>query len=381
MSNETVYTIPLFDLNYGREEEEAALETIRSRWISMGPKVAELESEFAAALDVLHALAVTNCTAALHMAMLVLGIGPGDEVIVPSLTFVATVNAVRYVGATPVFADIVDSTDLNLDPASVEARVTPRTKAILVMHYGGFPCAMDELSAIGRRHQLSIVEDACHGPLSEYRGRKLGTLGDVGCFSFFSNKNISTGEGGMFVTRHAEYHRRARLLRSHGMTTLSHERSRGHATTYDVVELGYNYRMDDIRATLALVQLKKLRLDLERRALVRARYQAHLAGVDDLAVPFAGHRGFVSNYIFPVVLREGGAGRREAVRQRLQKAGVQTSTHYPAVHRFSIYSGYRPTPLPHTEHAADHVITLPMYAGLPLESVDFIAEQLRESLR
>jgi dTDP-4-amino-4,6-dideoxygalactose transaminase len=379
MSADTLYKIPLFALNYGREEEDAVLETIRSRWISMGPKVAELETAFAVALGAPHALAVTNCTAALHMAMLVLGIGPGDEVIVPSFTFVATVNAIRYVGATPVFTDIAGPADLNLAPAGLEARITKHTKAIIVMHYGGFPCAMDEIGAIARRHQLAIVEDACHGPLSEYHGRKLGTLGDVGCFSFFSNKNISTGEGGMFVTKHADYHRRAQLLRSHGMTTLSHERSRGHATSYDVVELGYNYRMDDIRAALALVQLKKLPPDLQQRALVRERYEQRLVGVDGLVVPFAGHQGFVSNYIFPVVLREGGVGRRDGIRQHLQQAGIQTSVHYPAVHRFSIHSD-NPGPLPNTEHAADNLITLPMYAGLALESVDYIAEQLKEAL-
>lgn len=369
----------MFALNYGPEEEFAVLETIRSRWISMGPKVAELETAFATALEAQHALAVTNCTAALHMAMLVTGLGPGDEVIVPSLTFVATVNAVRYVGATPVFADITSSADLNLDPASVAARITKKTRAIVVMHYGGFPCAMDEIGAIARQNQLSIVEDACHGPLSEYNGKKLGTIGDVGCFSFFSNKNISTGEGGMFITTRADYHRRAQLLRSHGMTTLSHERSRGHATSYDVVELGYNYRMDDIRAALAIVQLKKLRPDLQQRALVRQRYEQHLAGVDALVVPFVGHHGFVSNYIFPVVLREGGADRRDAIRQRLQQSGIQTSVHYPAVHRFSIHSD-NPGPLPNTEHVADHLITLPMYAGLSLDSVDFVAEQLKASL-
>jgi len=379
MSTDTPYKIPLFALNYGAEEEDAVIEVIRSRWISMGPKVAELEAEFASALAVPHALAVTNCTAALHMAMLLLGVGPGDEVIVPSLTFVATVNAVRYVGATPVFADISGLEDLTLSPAAVAARVSKRTKAITVMHYGGFPCAMDEMADIARRHGIALVEDACHGPLSEYKGRKLGSIGDVGCFSFFSNKNISTGEGGMLVTRHAEYHQRGELLRSHGMTTLSHERSRGHATSYDVVELGYNYRMDDIRAGLALVQLRKLRADLAQRARVRERYEQHLSGMSDLVVPFAGHRGLVSNYIFPVVLRAGGPARRDAVRQRLQKAGIQTSVHYPAVHRFSIHSGAGAA-LPHTEHVADHLLTLPMYAGLALDSVDDIAAELQESL-
>jgi len=341
----------------------------------MGPRAADLEAKFAAALDVKHALTVTNCTAALHLALRVLDIGPGDEVIVPSLTFVATVNAVCYVGATPVFADITSHADLNIDPAAIESLVTSRTKAIIVMHFGGFPCAMDEISRIAREHHLFIVEDACHGPLSEYHGHKLGTIGDIGCFSFFSNKNLSTGEGGMLVTNRPEYHRHASLLRSHGMTTLSYERSRGHATTYDVVDLGYNYRLDDLRAALGLVQLQKLRHDLERRAHVRERYLQRLRHLHSLIIPFADHHGFVSNYIFPVVLRDGTAGRRDAVREQLQNDGIQTSMHYPAVHRFSIHrTGI--VRLPHTEYVADNVITLPMYAALGSDKVDYIADQL-----
>jgi len=373
------YKIPLFDLNYDSAEEEAVLQTLRSRWISMGPRAAELETKFAAALDVKHALTVTNCTAALHLALRVLDIGPGDEVIVPSLTFVATVNAVCYVGATPVFADITSHSDLNIDPAAIESLVTSRTKAIIVMHYGGFPCAMDEITRVAREHHLSIVEDACHGPLSEYQGRKLGTIGDIGCFSFFSNKNISTGEGGMFVTNRLEYHRRAHLLRSHGMTTLSYERSRGHATTYDVVDIGYNYRLDDIRAALGLVQLQKLRTDLERRARVRERYLERLRHLDRLFIPFADHHGFVSNYIFPVVLRDGRAVRRDAVREQLQNDGIQTSLHYPAVHRFSIHrTGV--VRLPSTEYVADNVITLPMYGALAPDAIDYITERLQAAL-
>jgi dTDP-4-amino-4,6-dideoxygalactose transaminase len=376
---ESNYQIPLFALNYDGEEEAAVLATLRSRWISMGPKVVEIEAAFARALGIPHALAVANCTAALHMAMLVLGIGRDDEVIVPSLTFVATANALRYVGAVPVFADICGPADLRLDPSGLEALIRPRTKAIVVMHYAGFPCAMDEICAVARRHGLAIIEDSCHGPLSEYRGRKLGTIGDVGCFSFFSNKNISTGEGGLLVTPHAEHHARAVLLRSHGMTTLSHDRARGHAVSYDVVDLGYNYRLDDIHAALALVQLKKLAADLDIRARVRARYLERLADQSGIVVPFADHAGYVSNYIFPIVLREGGPARRDAVRRRLQEAGIQTSVHYPAVHRFSIYERFAAN-LPRTEHASDHLITLPMYASLSSDAVDFIADRLQEAL-
>ena len=259
----------MFDLNYDHEEEEAVLATLRSRWISTGPRTVEFERLFAEALGARHAVAVANCTCALHLALQIVGVREGDEVIVPSLTFVATANAVRYVRATPVFCDIRGPDDLNIDPEQIESLITEKTRAIVVMHYGGFPCDMDRILELARKHRLRVVEDACHGPLSEYRGRKLGTMGDIGCFSFFSNKNISTGEGGMLVTDDAEFAERARLLRSHGMTTLSYQRASGHSTRYDVVESGYNYRMDDIHAALGIVQLGKLRNDIARRAIVR----------------------------------------------------------------------------------------------------------------
>src|SRR4029453_12661615 len=216
--------------------------------------------------------AVSNCTAALHLALLALGVGRDDEVVVPSLTFVATVAAVRYVEGVPVFCDVQSPENPTLDPGQLERSIGPKTKAIVVMHYAGFPCDMAEIMAIAGRRGLAVVEDAAHAPGSQYRGRSLGTIGDVGCYSFFSNKNITTAEGGMLTTSDSEHFRRIKLLRSHGMTTLSFDRARGHSTTYDVVEVGYNYRLDDIRAALGIVQLGRLSLDHERRVLLRERY-------------------------------------------------------------------------------------------------------------
>lgn len=373
------YNIPLFALNYGPEEEEAVLATLRSKWISMGPQTARLEKTFAEMTGSPHAVAVTNCTAALHLAMEILGIGPDDEVIVPSLTFVATVNAIRYVGAKPVFCDVIGPGDLNLDPRQVERLITPRTRAITVMHYGGFPCDLDALTAITRKHGLALVEDACHGPLSDYHGRKLGTIGDIGCFSFFSNKNISTGEGGIMVMNNREHFERAKLMRSHGMTSLSYERAKGHAVAYDVVALGYNYRLDDIRASLALVQLERLRADLEKRARIRERYVERLRGLDEVIVPYAAHKEFVSNYIFPIVLRNAAATARDAVREHLHGRGIQTSIHYPPVHRFAIYQNTGAS-LPQTETVADSEISLPMHGSLKTEEVDRVVDTLKEGI-
>lgn len=373
------YRIPLFDLNFDAAEEAAVGEVLRSRWISTGPRTAEFEQRFAELVGARHAVAVANCTCALHLAMLVCGIGPGDEVIVPSLTFVATVNAVRYVGATPVFCDIVSEDDLTLDPVMASQLITSRTKAIVAMHYGGFPCRMKEIMALAQAYHLKVIEDAAHAPLTEYEGRKVGTIGDVGCFSFFSNKNISTGEGGMLVTNNDEYASQARLLRSHGMTTLSYERAKGHATAYDVVALGYNYRMDDLRAALGLVQLEKLPKDLGHRAQVRAWYEEALEGVEGVRIPFRTVRSRVSNYIFVVVLEGADAQRRDAVRERLHAAGIQTSVHYPPVHRFSTYRQCG-AKLPKTEAVADALITLPMYGGLQRKHVAQITKTLVEQL-
>ncbi|MCF8384022.1 MAG: DegT/DnrJ/EryC1/StrS family aminotransferase [Chlorobium sp.] len=363
----------MFDLNFGIEEELAVLDTLRSKWISTGPKTTAFETDFAEILDVRHALALANCTVSLHLAMKILGIGPGDEVICPSLTFVATVNAIRYVDAVPVFADICGDDDLTVDPQDIERKITLRTKAIVVMHYAGFPCAMDEIMRIARIHDLKVIEDACHGPLSEYGGRKLGTIGDVGCFSFFSNKNISTGEGGMLVTNDEGLYEHAKLLRSHGMTTLSYERSKGHSTGYDVVESGYNYRMDDIRASIGVVQLRKLEDDLKKRAEVRQWYEDAFSEVEGAGVPFSGRRGFVSNYIFVVLAGGQSTVLRDTIRDRLHEAGIQTSMHYPPVHRFSIFRQFF-CELPVTERVASRLITLPMHSGLTRESVLFIAD-------
>lgn len=373
------YRIPLFDLNFDEKEEMAVVETLRSKWISTGPKTAELENRFSKLLSCNYSLGMANCTVALHMGLLLLEVGPGDEVITPSLTFVATVNAIRYVGAVPVFCDIKGLDDLTIDPVLLESLITDKTKAIVVMHYGGFPCDMDRIMRIAKKHDLKVLEDACHGPLSEYHGKKLGTIGEIGCFSFFSNKNISTGEGGMLVTDDPKIYERGKLLRSHGMTSLSYERAKGHSTTYDVVELGYNYRIDDIHSAIALAQVDKLRNDLEQRIRIRQRYIENLSSIDEIEIPFIRNHEFVSNYIFPIVLKNSNAERRDAIRQQLQAAGIQTSVHYPAAHRFSIYKQYGGL-LEKTDYVTDNEITLPMYAKLTHEQIDYIGDELKRDL-
>lgn len=367
------YKIPLFNLNFDGKEAQAAYDTIQSGWISTGPKCVELEKMFVDMFHVNYAVSMSNCTDALHLCCLVCGVGPGDEVLCPSLTFAASANCIRYAGATPVFCDIVGPEHINIDPQEIEKKITVKTKAILVVHMAGFPCKMDEIMSIAKKHNLKVIEDACHGPLSEYKGQKLGTIGDCAAFSFFSNKNISTGEGGMFISNNKELADKARLLRSHGMTTMSYQRAGGHATAYDIVELGYNFRLDDIHAAIAIEQLKKLPSDLETRLAVRARYVERLSNIENVVVPFADNTEFVSNYIMPIVITKGAVEDRDRIREAIHAAGIQTSVHYPAIHRFSIYKEYGAV-LPQTEYVTDHEITLPMYAALTMEQVDFICD-------
>ncbi len=374
--------VPLADLDYGEEESQAVLDVLNKRWLTMGTVTQEFESQFAKMAGVKHALAVSNGTAALHLACLILGIGPGDEVILPSLTFVATANAVLYTGAEARFADIIGQEELNISPESIEKQITARTKALILMHYGGYPCRMREILEIAARYNLAVIEDAAHAPGARLEGRALGTWGDVGCFSFFSNKNLVTGEGGMLVTQRDDLAERARLLRSHGMTSLTWERHKGHASNYDVVDLGYNYRIDEMRSALGLVQLSKLDKNNMRRKTITQTYWGALRG-SQLGLPFrdlaekSSNSG--SNHIFPVLLPEGMA--RKAFMDNLRAAGIQTSIHYPPIHQFSFHrqlaSGVT---LPQTERAAEREVTLPLFSSMSESQVDLVLRAVKVAL-
>ena len=373
------YKIPLFDLNFDKKEEDAVLSTIRSGWISTGSKTQEFEQKFVDTFNVKYAVGLSNCTSALHLSLLLLNVKEGDEVICPSLTFVATVNSIRYVNAVPVFCDIKGNDDLSINPELIEKLITKKTKAIVIMHYAGFPCQMDKILEIADKYKLKVIEDSCHAPFSEHNGKKLGTIGDIGCFSFFSNKNISTAEGGMILTNNKEIYEKAKLLRSHGMTSLSYDRAKGHSTSYDVVELGFNYRMDDIRASIGIVQFDKALEDIKRRKNVRNHYIKLLKDKESIIIPYKNYSGIVSNYIMPIVLLNSNYEKRNKIRDFLHKNGIQTSIHYPSVHKFSIYKKYSVN-LPVTEYISHNEISLPMYGDLKIEQIEFICNVIENSL-
>ena len=372
------WKISLSDIDFGAEEEAAALEVVRSKWLSIGSRTAELERGFAEKVGCRHAVAVSNGTAALHLALLAAGVGPGDEVVVPALTFVATVNAVLYCGATPVFGDIVGPADLRLGPEDVARKVSSRTKAVVPMHYGGYTCDMDAFRGLAAASALKIVDDAAHAPGSSWRGKPVGSLADASCFSFFANKNLVTGEGGMVTTNDDAVGSFVRTNRSHGMTALSYDKHRGHAFSYDVVSVGFNYRMTEIQAALGVVQLGKLdRNNAARRALTKA-YRARLAAVKGLTIPFAGDEDASACHLFVVVLPEG--VDRDRVQGRMKERGIQTSIHYPPVHRFSSYRGRFSAEVPQVDRVADRLLTLPLHPLMSERDVDEVSSGLAAAL-
>jgi dTDP-4-amino-4,6-dideoxygalactose transaminase len=371
------WRVPLADVEIGEAEIESVVDVYRSGWLSMGPRTEELEARFAEYVGAGHALAVTNGTAALHLICLAAGLGAGDEVVVPSLTFVATASAIRYTGATPVFADIAALDRPWLSAEAARAAIGPQTKAIMNMTYGGHPSESSELADLAAERDLILLEDAAHGLGGSLGERHLGTFGLAGAFSFFSNKNLPVGEGGMVVTDSDDVAAQIKLLRSHGMTSLTWDRHRGHASGYDVVELGCNYRIDEARAALATARLARLDADNRLRAGAVEAYRDALAEVDGVAVTMPPtSEGTSANHLLTVVLAE--SADRDAVRAELAEKRIQTSLHYPPVHRFTAYDV--DVVLPLTEAYAKRAITLPLFPTITEEQIGLVTGSLAEAV-
>ncbi len=376
-----MWKVPLFDTSFDEKETEAVQNVIQSGWLTMGGVTQKFEDQFAEFLGVRHAIAVSNGTAALHLANMALNIGEGDEIICPALTFVAGANSIRYTGAMPVFADIESQDNLCISPRDIERKVTPKTKAIQVMHYAGYPCDMDQIADIAEKYGLYIVEDCAHAPGAEHKGRKCGTIGNIGCFSFFSNKNMATGEGGIVTTNDDEIAEKIRLMRSHGMTSLTWDRARGHAFSYDVVELGFNYRIDEIRSAIGLVQLEKLQANNRKREELVRIYRERLDEILGIKIPFSNILNISSYHIFPVLL-DRNINRLEFMGY-LKEQGIQTSIHYPPIHQFDYYRRIfgDNCMLPVTEDVAKREVTLPLYPTMKTEDVHYICDVINDFLK
>ncbi len=370
------WKIPLFNTDLASPELQAVSRVLESGWLTMGTETACFEEEFRSYVNAPHAIAVASGTAALHLCLRAYGIEQGDEVICPSLNFCAGPNVIIAQGADVVFADVASLDDLCLSPDDVEAKITPRTRAIMAMHYAGHPCNMATLKEIADSHNLRLIEDAAHAPGANLDGTQCGALADAGCFSFYSNKNLTTGEGGMITCPDSDVAERLRRLRSHGMTVPTMERHRGHAFSYDVLEPGFNYRMDELRAALGRAQLKRLdTANVHRRQLAR-RYRDNL-GDSAVELPFARPRGVGAYHIQPILLPVG--TDRNNFMNFLKKHSIQTSIHYPPVHLFTWYrKKYSQTCLPFTEEAARRLVTLPLFATMTKEQVDLVCQTVRD---
>ncbi len=359
----------------GPDEKTALADVIDSGWITMGSRVRAFEEAFAAMHQLADAVAVSSCTGGLHLVMEALGIGPGDEVLVPALSFVATSNSVLYAGATPVFVDI-ESLDVPImSCADAGTKCTPRTRAVIVVHYAGYLADRDAWRGFADERGLLLIEDSAHA----VGAGRAGIFGDAAVFSFFGNKNMTTAEGGMVAALDPGVLDRIRRARGHGMTSSTMQRLDGRMITYDVTMLGYNYRMDELRAAVGLAQLRKLCAWNEKRRALTEAYRASLAEhCPGLAVPFPQPRPS-THHILPVVLPRD--ADRQLVADMLRDGGIQTTNHYPPIHWFSFYRDRFPgVRLPLTEEFALRELTLPLHPKLDAGQVERVARTLAKAL-
>lgn len=368
----------------GEEEEREILETLRSGWLTTGPRTREFERRFAEYVGCRQAIGVNSCTSGLHLSLVALGVGPGDEVITSPITFAATANVIVHQGAKPVFAD-VDPETLNVDPAEIERRITPRTKVVMPVHLFGQPCGMEAILAAARRHGVAVVEDAAHAIGAEYRGRKIGSFGDLTVFSFYATKNITTGEGGMLTTNRDDLAEKARILSNHGISADAwRRRGEGEFAHWDVILPGYKYNMFDIQAALGLEQLKKIEAFWERRKAWVAMYNKAFREIPEIRLVAEREEVKHAYHLYAVILKtEDLAVGRDEILQALRNAGIGVGVHFRALHLTSFYRktfDFKSGDLPNAEYAGDRVISLPLYPRMEEEDVKRVIAAVKQTL-
>ena len=378
-------TVPFHRAAIGEEEIAEVVETLRSGWLTTGPKVERFQREFAAAVSARHAVALNSATAALHLALEAVGVKPGDEVVIPAYTFTATGEVVTYLGARPVLADCRADT-LNLDASTIEARLTSRTKAIVPVHIAGQTCDMEPILDMARSRGLAVVEDAAHAFPATYKGRPVGTIGDVTAFSFYATKTITTGEGGMVTTERDDYAARIKLMSLHGMSGDAWNRysARGR-WAYEVVDFGFKYNMTDIAAALGLAQLKRMSVFQQRREAIARRYSDAFGQLDTCFVPRDVGLGMHAWHLYILEVNPAAlsVGRNEVV-ERLREKGVSTSVHFIPLNLHPVYQrtfGYAAGQFPIAEAVFSRACSLPIFPAMTDAEVDHVIDAVRATLR
>ncbi|MEN9347542.1 MAG: hypothetical protein RLZZ77_1053 [Bacteroidota bacterium] len=373
--------IPVAKPFLSTEEAQLAYDTILTNWVTQGPRVAEFEEKFAAYVGTEYAVAVSNCTTGLHLAMIVAGVGAGDEVICPSMSYIATANAIMYVGATPVFAE-VNPVTYNIDVADAERKITPKTKAILIVHQIGMPADIDAFRALCDKHQLILIEDAACAAGSSYKGKKIGSHSDLVCFSFHPRKVITTGDGGMVTTHREDWYNRLKLLRQHGMSVNDRTRHLSDKVIIeDHLEVGFNYRLTDIQAAVGIKQLERLDGLVSERRRIAELYHAAFADIPFIRLPKEEEGYFTTYQSYSIYLLADCPIERNQLMQELLDVGIATRRGVMTSHRESAYKDRMPgLKLPVSEEASDRSIIIPLYVPMSQEEIDYVIHHIRRCL-
>lgn len=376
--SDPIMKIPVAKPFLGKEEAQLAYDTILTNWVTQGPRVAEFEEKFAEYVGSKYAVAVSNCTTGLHLAMIVAGVGPGDEVICPSMSYIATANSIMYVGAKPVFAE-VNPVTYNIDVQDAEKKITPKTKAILIVHQIGMPADIDSFKLLCEKHNLLLIEDAACAAGSSYKGNKIGSHADLVCFSFHPRKVITTGDGGMVTTSREDYYTRLKLLRQHGMSVNDRVRHLSDKVIIeDHLEVGYNYRMTDIQAAVGIKQLERLDWLVSERRRIAHKYLDGFANLDMIRLPYEEDGYFTSYQSFSIYLKENCRLDRNEVMQQLLDRGISTRRGVMTSHRETAYASKNENyNLPISEDAADRSIILPLYVPMNEEEINYVINEVR----
>ena len=372
------HAIPFFRPSIGEEEIAEVVQTLRSGWLTTGPRVKQFEAQFAEYADAAHAVAVSSCTSALHLALEAIGVTAGDEVLVPTLTFASTGEIVVHLGARPVLLDCRADT-FNIDPEKIEEKITPQTKAIIPVHYGGQPCEMDRILKIARKHDLKVIEDAAHAIPSRYGDQTVGSIGDITCFSFYANKTLTTGEGGMVTTDNDEYADRMRIMSLHGISRDAWKRFSAEGSWYyEILAPGYKFNMTDMAAALGIHQLARRDELWKARNRIAERYDAAMADLPEITTPFVELNVQHSRHLYVIQLELDKLRiNRNKFIEELNGAGIGTSVHYTPLHLHPYYRetfGYQPDDLPTATSVYERIISLPIYPGMTDEEIDRVTE-------